>query len=563
MAELQGDGAWNVFFSYCHKDDRYRQKIDEHLSLLKRQGLISSWYDHKITAGKNLDEEIARQLERAQIILLLVSSAFIASDYCFCTELQRAIERHRAGLTRVVPIIVKPCDWKSSPFGKLKALPRDGKPITTWNTQDEAYFNIAVGIREVIKELNAERTLPISDGTTKASSGETDYDEKASLSARLSIGSHLELLQQVGCPYLNLTLVCTSKRPAKIRGAELRIKGPQYMKLFQEGFGTDFGYTPLQGSMPGDNDCLGIHFIAAIRPNLPGGFKIERDEAATFILPGLGFPMSLFTEASPASISAVVNFLDGRDDTVMSGEEIQHQIRGLHELCVAKPYGLNPTLVIRMSMHVLSKTAPDLSAVGTTNKNPVIFRQSGQSVEVPVSHNTGLQVFGDFPELTAIGREALQEHCNEWLKTSIARQSRIKVLTIGEKGPTLVISNVGMESPPDVQAGELLHFPLDYLLNFLIERIAPSSEQQRLKAIVAMKRFNAGPAAYQQFKVSPRRSLGVKCKNPECGTKLQTQLKGYAGQPFITDIEPVICPRCGVSSSYEAKDFFEVSDGDA
>ena len=112
------------------------------------------------TAGKEFDEEIARQFERAHIVLLLVSSSFIASDYCYCTELERAIERHKGGQTRVVPIIVKPCEWKSSPFGKLNALPKDGKAITKWNTHDEAYLDIATGIRDVVKELNAERQSP-------------------------------------------------------------------------------------------------------------------------------------------------------------------------------------------------------------------------------------------------------------------------------------------------------------------------------------------------------------------------------------------------------------------
>ncbi len=128
--------------------------------------------------------------------------------------------------------------------------------------------------------------------------------------------------------------------------------------------------------------------------------------------------------------------------------------------------------------------------------------------------------------------------------------------TIGQSGAKLVIANVGLEVPPDMQGGEFVLFPLDYLLNYLIERIAPPDQQERLKTIVAIKRFNAGPAAYQQYMVSPRKPLGVTCKNPECGQELITQLLGYPGQPFITDIEPFPCPRCGITSSFEAKDFF-------
>jgi hypothetical protein len=557
IAERQGEGAWNVFFSYSHKDDRYRQKLDEHLSLLKWQGLIANWYDHKITAGKDLDQEIARELERADIILLLVSSNFIASKYCFCTELKRAIERHDAGLARVVPIILKPCDWKSASFGKLKALPKDGKAITTWNTQDEAYFDIATGIREVVKELNAEKQSPPGGAKAEASSSKAVDEEKASLSAHLSIGGEVEVLREIGCPYLNLKLVCTSKRPAKIRRAELRIKGPHFIKAFQDGFGTSFGHAPLKNKLA-DDDSLGVHFVPASWPHMPVALTIERDEACTLILPGLGFPMPLFTEAAPADISVVVNFLDGRIETVLSGSDVEAQVSGLLEICLAKPYAMNPMFRTGMTLHGSSKTAPDFSTVGMWNKKPVVLWQRGAMAADPAAQSIGMDVFGDLTELTAIGREALQERCNEWLKTSIARQSRTKVLTIAQVGSKLVILNLAMECPPDIQGGEILFFPLDHLLNYLIEHIVPPDQQERLKAIVAMKRLNGGLTAYQQFAVAPKMPLGLKCKNPGCGELLQTQLMGYHGQPFITDIEPAICPKCGVTSSYEAKDFFVI-----
>jgi hypothetical protein len=557
MADSPGSGAWNVFFSYSHKDERYRQKIDDHLALLKRQGLIENWCDHKITAGKDLDQQIEHHLAQAHIILLLVSSNFISSEYCFSIELKQAIERHEAGLARVVPIILKPCDWTSAPFGKLKALPKDGKPITTWNTQDDAYFDVAKGIREVVKELNAERESPANERGAETRDARAEDDEKASLAARLSIGGRLEFLQQIGCPYLDLKLVCTSKRPAKISGAEIRIRGSHYIKSFQEGHGTDFGYTPPPGNLS-ENDSLGFGFIPISPPNLPGGLKIERDESCTFALPGLGFPVPLFLAAPPADISIVVNFLDGRAETVLSGDDVRNQLSGLYEMCMARPYRMNPRLVISMFLHVTSKTVPDISAAETTNQKPVIFRQAGQEVEAPADSSSGMDVFGDFPEITAIGRDALQRRCDEWLKTSIARQCRVKFLTIGQQGPRLIISDVGLETPPDVQAGEVLHFPLDYLLNYLIERVAPTDQQARLKSLAEIKRFNGGPWVYQRFAVSPRKPLGLRCKNPGCGAKLSTGLMGYDGQPFMTDIEPVTCPQCGVASSYHQKIFFVI-----
>jgi len=264
MEEPRADGVLEVFFSYSHKDDRFRQEIDSHLSMLKRQELISNWFDHEIIAGKDLDEEIAGHLERARIILLLVSSDFIRSDYCYCKELGRAIERHRAKSARVIPIIVRPCDWLSAPFGKLKALPKDGKAITDHRRHDKAYLDIAQGIRKVVDELNAVRKSPPTiedDGRSEAAPD----DDKVTLSASLGVTGGFELLQRIGCPCLWLKLVCTSRRPAKIRGAELRIRGHHHIRAFQEGFGTDFGYKPPRGQ-PDPNDSLGWGFIPASPP---------------------------------------------------------------------------------------------------------------------------------------------------------------------------------------------------------------------------------------------------------------------------------------------------------
>jgi len=144
---------FEIFFSYSHKDQRLRDQLETQLSLLKREGLITSWYDHKITAGHEWAGKIDEHLNSAQIILLLISANFIASDYCYDIEMQRALERHEAREARVIPIILRPVDWKKAPFGKLKALPTDGKPVTKWTDNDSAFYDIAQGIRKVVEEL--------------------------------------------------------------------------------------------------------------------------------------------------------------------------------------------------------------------------------------------------------------------------------------------------------------------------------------------------------------------------------------------------------------------------
>ncbi|MDY7232810.1 toll/interleukin-1 receptor domain-containing protein [Hyalangium rubrum] len=146
-----------LFFSYSHADEALRNKLEAHLSMLRRQGLIESWHDRRITVGSELDASISRQLEVADVILLLVSSDFLASEYCYSKEMMRALERHDSSEARVIPVILRPCDWHSAPFGKLLAAPRDGKAITMWPNEDEALTDVAVKVREAVKELGARQ----------------------------------------------------------------------------------------------------------------------------------------------------------------------------------------------------------------------------------------------------------------------------------------------------------------------------------------------------------------------------------------------------------------------
>ena len=142
-----------LFYSYCHKDERQRNRLETHRHP-KRQGLILEWqFDRKISGGTEWKGRIDERLDTAQVILLLVSADFIHPDYCYDVELMRAMERHEAGEARVIPIIVRPCDWHSAPFGKLQAFPKDGKPVTKWKPQDDAYVDIARQLRQVIMEL--------------------------------------------------------------------------------------------------------------------------------------------------------------------------------------------------------------------------------------------------------------------------------------------------------------------------------------------------------------------------------------------------------------------------
>ena len=143
--------AVKIFFCYAREDEALLNKLQTHLRPLQRQGLIDAWHDRDISAGTEWEKAIDENLNTAQIILLLVSPDFMNSDYCYSIEMKRALERHVAGEARVIPVILRPVDWKKSPLGKLQALPKDGKPVTSWLDQDEAFFNVAEGIRKVVE----------------------------------------------------------------------------------------------------------------------------------------------------------------------------------------------------------------------------------------------------------------------------------------------------------------------------------------------------------------------------------------------------------------------------
>jgi tetratricopeptide (TPR) repeat protein len=144
-----------VFYSYAHKDEAFRNELEKHLSLLRRQGLITAWHDRHLLPGTDWAQAIDEHLERASVILLLISADFLASDYCYGLEMQRALQRHQANEARVIPILLRPVDWKGAPFAHLQALPTGAKPITTWRDRDAAFTDVAAGIRRVIEDLSS------------------------------------------------------------------------------------------------------------------------------------------------------------------------------------------------------------------------------------------------------------------------------------------------------------------------------------------------------------------------------------------------------------------------
>lgn len=142
-----------LFFSYSHTDEDLRNELEKHLVMLKHKGMVSTWHDRVIHAGAEFESEIDENLKESDIILLLVSVDFLASNYCYNIEMKTALEMHESKKAVVIPVILRNCDWHNAPFSKLMAVPTDGKSVTTWADRDSAFLNVAKNVENVAKKL--------------------------------------------------------------------------------------------------------------------------------------------------------------------------------------------------------------------------------------------------------------------------------------------------------------------------------------------------------------------------------------------------------------------------
>lgn len=163
-----------VFYSYAREDRIFFRELEKHLAPLKMQGLIESWFDQQISPGANWSQEINHHLQTADIILLLISPDFLASDYIYQKELQTALKRHEIGEARVIPIILRPSDWQEATFAYNQVLPPKGRPVTIYKYRDEAFTEIASGIRHICQDIIAAKA-DFYRGTDRRSPNLTKY----------------------------------------------------------------------------------------------------------------------------------------------------------------------------------------------------------------------------------------------------------------------------------------------------------------------------------------------------------------------------------------------------
>src|SRR5690348_5753018 len=142
-----------LFYCYAREDKLLCDELEKHLSWLKRHYHLTNWHDREILPGEEWEQAIDIHLNTAHLILLLISPDFMASEYCYGKEMQLALERHKAGTCRVVPILLRPTYWEEAPFSSIQLVPTDAVPITRWPDRDEAFNNVVTEISRTIKDL--------------------------------------------------------------------------------------------------------------------------------------------------------------------------------------------------------------------------------------------------------------------------------------------------------------------------------------------------------------------------------------------------------------------------
>jgi TIR domain len=178
-----GIGAY-VFCSYAQKDEGLARELKMHLSVLRRQGLITAWFDHQIEESHEEGKGALPEIDKAQVILLLISPDFMASDYSHSAEVQRAVQRHESRETRVLPILLYPVNLEGTPLEKFPLFPLSGKPVMEWDDPNEAFYLIARAIRRIVKDSVLEREAsdtdpfvpPVSRSALMLRSHEKDLD---------------------------------------------------------------------------------------------------------------------------------------------------------------------------------------------------------------------------------------------------------------------------------------------------------------------------------------------------------------------------------------------------
>ena len=145
----------DVFCCSAPEDQEMLALLVKYLSPLQRSDQITVWSAINLNSSVGWEKEFSQRLESADIILLLISPDFLASDYCYNILMKRAIERHEQGNVAVLPLLLRPTYWKNMPFAHFQMLPRNGLPLSKWPDPDDAFLEILQAIEQIASKLQS------------------------------------------------------------------------------------------------------------------------------------------------------------------------------------------------------------------------------------------------------------------------------------------------------------------------------------------------------------------------------------------------------------------------
>ncbi|MGH3449661.1 MAG: TIR domain-containing protein [Haloechinothrix sp.] len=159
-------GPLKLFLSYAHEDRDLVTELRKHLAPLRHEQIVADWYDREVMAGQDWDREIRAQLESSDLVIVVVSADFVASDYAYGRELALALRLHDQGRLRLLPVIGRNCKWQNLPLARLQVLPEGAVPISSWDQRDDALVSVVVGVERVAREILSSGDSLVDDWLT-------------------------------------------------------------------------------------------------------------------------------------------------------------------------------------------------------------------------------------------------------------------------------------------------------------------------------------------------------------------------------------------------------------
>ena len=147
-----------AFISYAHAEEKWMQRLVEFFAPLKRDGILETWHDGMVLPGERWHPKILSALADADLVMILLSRAFLDSEYVRETELPLAVERAELGKCRLGPVILESCDWTKQPFAKFQALPNDRAPIAERSDVEHALNECLERLRWILNPPQSSHT---------------------------------------------------------------------------------------------------------------------------------------------------------------------------------------------------------------------------------------------------------------------------------------------------------------------------------------------------------------------------------------------------------------------